>query len=103
MTKQTHKYPEHEKLNKVHKLSNNIGSFLDWLIHQKGVKLYLSVNKLPTNTHVDESYVRIGAVPMLYKPNELLAEYFNIDLKKLEEEKQAMLIEIRKLSEKERT
>lgn len=39
--------------------------------------------------------MRAGAYPFSFVLNELLAEYFEIDLKKLEAEKDAMLEELR--------
>lgn len=77
------KYPEHEKLLKVKDQSQVCGEFLDWLqgggyhlgrYNEEGTRLY---------THT---------VPHLTK---LLAEFFQIDQAKLEEEKRAMLDELR--------
>lgn len=65
------KTPECDKLHKVKDESQNIGEFLDWLIEYHNVSLPDSI--------VD-----------------LLAEYFNIDLEKVEEEKRTILDELRR-------
>jgi hypothetical protein len=67
------KYPECEKLQKVAEKSNECGHFFDWLIH-KGYANNKSRKRM----------------------EELLAEYFEIDLTKVEKERQAMLDDIRK-------
>ena len=95
--------PEHEKLEKVKEASQTIGEFLDWLKTTRGTQL----SKLHKH---DELCGRIykwgegkdcGLTEEHYQPDytsthNLLAEYFGIDLQKLEQEKQAMLDELRK-------
>lgn len=107
MTKQTQKYPEHEKLQVVKDKSQSIGNFLEWIRSTKNLHIakwidveYENVNPI---TNKKTTYTREELWIQPYDVNKLLAEYFNIDLKKLEEEKQQMLTEIRKLSEKEET
>lgn len=63
-----HEYPEHEKLSAIQDQSQQIGMFLDWL----------------QETYPYES----AELPRIQK---LLAEYFEIDEDKLEEEKRLML------------
>ena len=70
-------YPECEKMKKVHTESEAIGSFLDWL-SEKGV--WLACQE-------DEDIEK----PFPYQTEELLAEFFDIDLKKVEREKRHML------------
>ncbi len=94
----TTQYPEHDKLRKVKDKSQEMGYFLDWLsstnivlckihTHDEGCKDDDGDNYC--GYHEDEyTSIRVG-------PEQLLSEYFNIDLKKLEEEKQQMLEEIR--------
>lgn len=82
----TQKYPEHEKLDKIQETSNSIGTFLEWLSSTKQIRFA----KWDREVFVQQSM----------EIEKWLAEYFNIDLKKLEEEKQAMLKELRKLQEK---
>ena len=75
------KYPECEKVKSVQPKSQAIGEFLDWL-GEKGIHLakWGDDDKLwPFNKNKEE----------------LLAEYFEIDLNKVEQEKRQMLEEIR--------
>ncbi len=75
-------YPEHIKLARVKDYSQAIGEFLEWL---------------PTKGYVVAEYFReevSGKVQLLpaYKTiQDLLAEFFEIDQKKLEEERRHML------------
>ena len=77
-------YPEHEKMRAVKNESQTIGEFLEWLSEQ-GILLA----KYDGET-LFVSYYRI---------EELLAEYFGIDLNKINNEKDQMLQELRKLNE----
>lgn len=77
------KYPECEKLREVHSQSQVIGQFLDWLQHEKRISL--------------AEYDEYDRLQWAAKKNEdLLAEFFDIDLKKVEEERRAILDELRK-------
>ena len=72
------KYPECEKLSAVSADSNKIGAFLDWLVYDKGI--YLA------------EYSELDELWAINTPFErLLAEYFEIDLDKVEDERRAML------------
>lgn len=88
-------YPEHEKLSGVQVESQAIGQFIDWLQDEKGV--FLAVEA----THKEENISGIGnhevteTVPYRFRIDEVLAEYFGIDLRVLESERRAMLVEIR--------
>lgn len=73
-------YPEHEKLKRIKVKSQAIGEFLDWLDQEKNLELYDRVRECPANIPIQD----------------LLAEYFDIDRGRLEEEKLAMLEELRK-------
>jgi len=79
-------YPEHEKLEKIKDFSQKCGEFLDWLQHEKG--LFLATY---SGEEGDELYRADETI------NQLLVEFFGIDLKKLEAEKLKMLDEIRQL------
>lgn len=68
-------YPEHAKLTAIHTKSQACGGFLEWLEEME--------------------YVEITSRKRL---QELLAEHFEIDEGKLEEEKRAMLDACRKLN-----
>ena len=72
------KYPECEKLKAVSDKSQEIGAFLDWLQSQKKVVL---ATYLPTD----------DLMPMRFSMEELLAEYYEVDLKKVEKERRAIL------------
>ena len=76
-------FPEHEKLQKVKDQSQAVGSFIEWLSDEKNfiIAQYLE----------SDGYDRAGFRPVNVPVNSLLAEYFEIDQKKLEEEKREML------------
>lgn len=70
-------YPEHDKLRAAKRDSQVIGEFLSWLAE--------------THRAVCEPCPAEGYVPITLRTEQLLAEYFNIDLTKIEDERQAML------------
>ena len=76
-------YPEHEKLSKVKDKSQVIGEFLEWL---QGPKCY-TIAFYPENSN--------SLFTVRTNTEKLIAEFFEVDLKKLEEEKIAMLNELR--------
>lgn len=78
-------YPEHEKLTKVKDKSQAIGDFLEWLAAQ-GIRL---AQYDPYDGEDNELY------PVRTDWNELLAKHFEIDLKKLNDEKEQMIKVIR--------
>ncbi len=76
---------ELEKLKDVAEVSQKIGEFLDWLLNGHGYYL-CELRKCedrdefyPTHKHIED----------------ILAQYFNIDLNKVEQEKRKILEEIR--------
>lgn len=75
-------YPEHEKMTQVTNESHIIGQFLEYL-NEQGIVL----------GKYDEQGQHIW--PHRQPINERLAEYFNIDLKVIEQEKQQMIQELR--------
>jgi len=77
-------YPEHEKLQAVKDKSQAIGEFLEWLGHRHR-RVWLC----------DYSSRYDAWFPLVASKEELLAEYFQIGLKALEKEKQAMLRALR--------
>lgn len=91
-------YPEHEKLAKISDQSQACGEFLAWLIEEKKVHLMMwqdiSVSDISVS---DERALRWqgeqcqALFPFAYTTQNILAEFFDIDLKKLEDEKRAML------------
>lgn len=78
-------YPEHDKLQLIADKSQAIGEFLEWLQEEKQLVICQSA---------DEHYY-----PHFVRKEELLADFFEIDLKKLDDEKRAMLKEYRKTYE----
>ena len=86
-------FPEHEKLAKVADTSQLIGEFLEWL-PTSGIHLAMWL------MHVDEDGDEEER--LVYSPHsihQVLAEYYEIDLNKLEDEKVAMLEAQRRLNE----
>lgn len=73
-----HQWPEHDKLREVAERSHEIGEFIEWLEFRKG--LYFG--------EFDAMGEMFPAHPDLQR---LLAEYFGINLRKLEAEKRDML------------
>lgn len=89
----TPEYPEHEKLQKVKDKSQTCGEFLEWLTGEKNFVL------AKYHDHDDSCPEGCSRDDYLYPmhpgiPN-LLHEFFEIDARKLEEEKRAMLEAIR--------
>ena len=80
-------YPEHDKLKAIRDKSQVIGEFLEWC-ETKGLLLGM----WETGGGPDRFY------PVHIPVNNLLADYFGIDLRVLENEKRAMLAEQRKLN-----
>jgi len=70
--------PECDKMKAVQKQSQAIGEFLEWLLCEKNLQL----------CEWDGLYKMI---PDHTPTEELLAEFFGIDLKKVEQEKRAIL------------
>ena len=79
-------YPELEKLKEVSKTSQEIGEFLNWLPE---IGIYLC-------RYDEEDYFYRSVVDF----EKLLAEYFKIDLNKVEQEKREILEDIRNNAEK---
>ena len=77
---------ECEKLSGVADLSQPIGEFLEWLNGQSNVVLAKWVTQ--RNYFADEENILI---PIDESINQLLAEYFDIDLDKVEKERSALL------------
>lgn len=76
-------YPEHEKLSNIQQQSQFLGEFMEY-IQSKNIVL-----------------AQYGEFDRLYPINKsiniFLAEMFNIDLKKIDEEKNQMIEELRKI------
>jgi hypothetical protein len=76
-------YPEHEKLKKISDKSQTVGDFLEWLNSQG---IYLMT--LEASMHDEWTAPQKSRVT-------LLAEFFEIDQAKLEEEKRVMFEDAR--------
>lgn len=88
MTDAKEQYPEHEKLKAVSDKSQEIGQFLDWMRDEKGYQFgFLG------DADSGEDPGRI--YPTYLDVTRVLADYFDIDLKKIEQEKREMLKSIR--------
>lgn len=81
-------HPEHEKLDKIRHKSQAVGEFLDWLAEEKGVRL-CTLQKV-------EEFSGRQYWPIRVSNQEIIAEFFDIDLDKLDKEKQEMLDSLRK-------
>lgn len=77
-------YPEHAKLARVKNESQAIGTFLDWLVNERGVFLCERTQRS-----------LVGGIGDVWVPisrrEGILSEYFEIDEAKLEQEKLAIL------------
>lgn len=80
-------YTELEKMKIVEEKSHIIGEFLDWLLNTKGILLC---------KYSGDYYHNEFPKPLTQCEDDLLAEYFSIDLKKAEQEKRAVLEGLRK-------
>ncbi|QGZ16778.1 hypothetical protein PBI_DEWDROP_131 [Microbacterium phage Dewdrop] len=81
-------YPEHEKLKAISGKSQEIGQFLEWMQSEKGYQVGI-FGDADSGENPDRLY------PTYLNIQELLADYFEIDLKVIEQEKRAMLDSIR--------
>lgn len=78
--------PAIDRLSKVSHKTQAIHDFLEWLDYNEGISLgkYLGADLFPISTHERDN---------------LMAEFYGVDLKAVEAEKQAILEEIRKKHE----
>lgn len=77
--------PEHDKVRAVKDRSQEIGNFIEWL-QENNMQICSREEVFPEHHQWFPTHKSIET---------LLAEYFEIDLDKLEEEKRAMLAELR--------
>ena len=84
------KTPEFEKIQTNHDESQVIGMFLEWLQNEQEVILCTCDKR--KSDKLDEEYYD----PIDDTIEQLLAEYFDIDLDKVEKERRGLLDEIRK-------
>jgi hypothetical protein len=79
--------PTLNRIRDVHEDSQKIGEFIDWLCTQGYAIAYYPKGE---ETRFDQ---RLSAIPK--STEQLLAEYFEIDLNQAEKERRAILDEIR--------
>jgi ribosomal protein S12 methylthiotransferase accessory factor YcaO len=95
--------PECEKMRAVKEKSQAIGEFLEWLSAEKGVHLaeYHRHTRgcLDHEAHLVCGLLEDHSVRWNYSIERLLAEYFDINLDKVETEKQALLDHQRMLND----
>lgn len=98
--------PELDKMKAVHDRSQVVGEFLEWLKHTKNCTIAVA------HKHTEHCYDGPGRAPNcglfkgqydpLYTGTEaLLAEFFEIDLEKVEEERRAILEHLQQQQERE--
>jgi hypothetical protein len=97
-------YPEHEKLEKIQPQSQIVGEFLEWMQWKKRI-VFTNYHYHSDNCYDDEGMKRCGyfedyLYPMWDKIEDLLAEFFEIDQNKINDEKEVILQEIRNQSTK---
>ena len=92
--------PELDKMSAAQSKSQAIGGFLEWL-GEKGMLICRSATKADERDDEGEhTDVKGGDLLPVYKSIEdMLAEYFEIDLKKAEAERRAILDELRRQNE----
>lgn len=84
-------YPEHDKLRAVQDQSQAIGDFLEFVAERYHCEL-----GRPQGSRAEFTPVNLSVT-------KLLAEYFEIDLHKLEQEKRALLEHQRRLNDERQT
>jgi hypothetical protein len=95
------KFLEHAKMKAVIAQSRTIGAFIDWLQQEREPRMELCERRTFTVRGAGgEDYETSPEwVPSCGSVERLLAEYFGIDLKKIEDEKRQMLDELREAHE----
>ena len=79
--------PECDKIITVSEAASTIGTFLEWLLYEKGYVFAEFEENLSMDDRLVSARVDI---------QRLLAEYFNIDLDKAEQERMVILDELRR-------
>ena len=87
------KYPECEKIAKVKDKSQLIGEFLDWARSEKNIELCEPTDLM--NPH-DHREILDELAPISQSIEQLLADFFDIDLDKAEKERQQIIDDLRK-------
>lgn len=90
------KYPECEKLHAVHEESQKLGEFITWLKSKVELASWEENEDDDTNAYMPEILIPTYKYKGDNGTQALLAEYFGIDLEKLEDERRQILEELRK-------
>lgn len=81
--------PECDKLSDVHEDSNKVGQFLEWMTQERGI---VFASWQPADPDYTAFFGETESLrPQCLNINELLAEYYGVDLKKVEEERRTIL------------
>jgi hypothetical protein len=92
MTDEHADYPEHEKLRAIQSQSQLLGEFLDEWCSARGIELCRLVDSgKRTGFRGDDDRDVVMEYSPVTSTHRLLAEFFGIDLAKIEQEKRAML------------
>ncbi|MHA1952485.1 MAG: hypothetical protein ACW96U_00875 [Candidatus Heimdallarchaeaceae archaeon] len=83
-------YPECEKLKDAQDQSQTIGEFLEWLEY-RGVVLCVHCNTNSQFFYNPDLTDEDGFEPVQKNREDILAQYFDIDLNKVEQERQQIL------------
>jgi hypothetical protein len=91
--------PEHDKLSAIKDKAHSAGEFLDWLTSERGIILAENHQHSPAcygnDNHLHCWYSAGEFAPVRCSLQSLLADFYSIDLEKLEAEKAAILAELR--------
>lgn len=107
------KLPEHEKQKKILDKAQIIGEFIDWLRYTNHYFLVRRQTQEEATAFLDDKKYKINRENIAWEidhnpiiismnPEPLLAEFFKIDLKKIEEEKRTILDHLDKRNEEDR-
>ena len=98
------KFTQHEKLRKIKDDSQSIGAFIEWLRGDRNLVLASHHEHTEDCGHIPRDVINYPAECGYCQDDlqveyigiqQLLAEYFEINLAELEQERQAMLAELR--------
>ncbi len=89
------KYPTLERMKEVNPFSQEIGSFLEWLSNEKGISMAKDFVEEKIDSY-GKPYKTSQIMYITVNYEKMLAEYFGIDLAKAEQERVAILEEVRK-------
>jgi hypothetical protein len=76
--------------------SGTVQEFYDWLTQEKGYVLARYVS--PEERYADDGIYGEQPVPVLVRPEDLMADFFGIDLNKIETERRALLDALRAMN-----